>query len=745
MLSMVKAITRARNFRFDSEFKRAMILSRTKWILIGAVTVGIAAASPAPAAVTVGHSGWAWGSPRPQGETLQAVEFAGSRGYAAGAFGTLLRSDDGGGSWSGTATGIQVPLKRIALIDADSLVVGGGCAVRRSDDGGETFTRLPWTATDLRCAAPVASFDFPADQAGYLVLEDGSVLSTADGGRSWSRKTAVPESRAVGGSFLPTDVVFTTADTGLVTTTAGRIYRTTDGAASWTLVRTGSPALRGLHFVSGLIGYAVGDSGAVLQTADGGTSWLPKAPAGDLKLQSIRCADALTCLIATDSGQSVLRTIDGGVTYATVSPSTQKVFAATFSSPTRAVAAGADGTTVVSDDAGATWKPIGRRLDGGFARLRAVSTSLVFAVGSNGALARSEDGGLTWAEVGVSTSEDVIDVSFADRLVGYALDAAGTLLRTDNGGLSWQILNTGTSSRPQAVLALGTTTVLLVGPKGAQRSTDGGQSFTRVRGRLLNRSKLFNVDRGGSAVFAYGSKNILVSTNAGRSWKKVRLPRKALIQAVDFVTARNGFMLGQDGQVFKTRNRGARWLDMSGVGSDDATGLSFSSPSRGYLALRRFGADAGGYLLRTTDGGRTWRPQLVASDQPSPDGLAATGSNSAFALIGSQTLLFTTTGGDRGDRSKVTIRVKRRAVRRRSVIRVSGKVSGAGGGAQVLVSRRERGESGWVSQAATVASNGTFTTTWKLVKTAAFVAQWAGDENSAGDGSPALLVRAKRR
>jgi hypothetical protein len=93
----------------------------------------------------------------------------------------------------------------------------------------------------------------------------------------------------------------------------------------------------------------------------------------------------------------------------------------------------------------------------------------------------------------------------------------------------------------------------------------------------------------------------------------------------------------------------------------------------------------------------------------------------------------------------VTLRTKRRTVRRRSVIRVTGRASGARGGAQVLVSRRERGERGWVSLTATVASNGTFTTTWKLVKTATFVAQWAGDQDSAGDGSPPLVVRAKRR
>src|SRR5438552_2180197 len=43
--------------------------------------------------VSVGHSGWSWGDPQPQGNRLNGIDFAGSRGYAAGDFGTLLRTD----------------------------------------------------------------------------------------------------------------------------------------------------------------------------------------------------------------------------------------------------------------------------------------------------------------------------------------------------------------------------------------------------------------------------------------------------------------------------------------------------------------------------------------------------------------------------------------------------------------------------------------------------------------------------
>jgi photosystem II stability/assembly factor-like uncharacterized protein len=692
--------------------------------------------------VTVGHSGWNWGNPLPQGQTINALEFSGARGYAAGAFGTVLTTEDSGATWSGAATGITESLDRISIVDQDSVVVSGGCIVRRSDDGGRTFVRLPWTASDARCGEGVMTPEFLANETGYLLLVDGSILRTEDGGRTWSRRTAVPGTRAAGASFAPTDIAFTSPGEGIASTTQGRLFKTTDAAASWTQVREDPGVIEDVHFVTSTVALAVGAQ-RVLRTENGGATW--EQVANGPALSRIRCVDTLTCVATTPSGQSLMRTIDGGVTFTSVSPSSTKLLGAAFAAGRRVVAAGEDGVTVVSDDAGITWAPIGGRLSQTFTRIRAVSASLVFAVGPKGSLARTGDGGRSWSPLGVSTTEDVVDVSFADAFVGYAVDAAGTVLRTENGGISWQILNTGYSATPQAVLALDPRTVLLIGGRGVLRSTDGGNTFSRMRARIVAAARLFNVDRAGGRIFAYGSKNIVASSDRGRTWKKVLRPRKALLASLDFVSARTGFVLGQDGQLFKTRNGGRRWADLSAVGSDDATGMAFGSESRGYLTLSGFGEDSSGYVLHTTDGGRTWRPQLVSSDTPRAEGLAAIGASAAFLLADSNVLLFTTSGGDRGEPSKVTIRTARRTVRRRTVIRLSGRVRGARAGARVLVARRERGESGWADQEATVASNGTFTTRWRVAKTAAFVAQWAGDEDSAGDGSPALVVRTKRR
>src|SRR2546423_15010056 len=88
-----------------------------------AVALGVAAmAAPSSAAVTVSQSGWTWGNPRPQGQTLRALDFAGGRGYAAGAFGTILRTDDGGATWSGIRTARTDDLTPPRAIDANTFL-----------------------------------------------------------------------------------------------------------------------------------------------------------------------------------------------------------------------------------------------------------------------------------------------------------------------------------------------------------------------------------------------------------------------------------------------------------------------------------------------------------------------------------------------------------------------------------------------------------------------------------------------
>ncbi len=126
-------------------------------------------------------------------------------------------------------------------------------------------------------------------------------------------------------------------------------------------------------------------------------------------------------------------------------------------------------------------------------------------------------------------------------------------------------------------------------------------------------------------------------------------------------------------------------------------------------------------------------------------GIAATAGGTDYLLGGESSLLFTTTRGAAGKASSLTVTTKRRKLTRPAGITVTGRLSPAAGNEQVTVSYRAPGRSFWRHQTVKVAANGSYTTSWRVAKgTNTFVAQWAGDFRSQGDGSGVLSVRVGR-
>jgi len=711
------------------------------------------------AGVQVGSSGWEWGNPLPQGNTIRAMSFAAGQGYAAGDFGTLLRTGDGGASWTGLPAGTYTGLNEVQAIDGDSLFAAGGCVARRSDDGGRTFTRVAFTPVESSCSEQLAAGWFVDERTGYLVLTDGTVLRTDTNGDTFAQATALPGTRAQNGAARPNDVAFTTASTGVAATSDGRLYRTTDSGTSWALVSSTGRAVRNIVFLDAAIGYAVGDGSLLLRTSDGGATWVARGLAGSgSTLTSIRCASPALCVMTAEGGGQLVRTTDGGESATLVTPSPDPIHAAAFASPTRIVAGGELGSTALSDDAGLNFSAVGGRLSGTFSRMVAgLQAGTAFAPGANGTLARTIDGGRTWTRGNVSTSEDVLDVAFPTAASGFALDTAGGLFRTSDAGATWKTLDTGTTARPAAVGAPSPRVVLLAGPRGVRRSTDGGTTFDAVRGRLVATARLGGLDRAGSAAVAHGPAAILRSTDRGRTWLRVPRPGASrrstgkLVADVDFVDARTGFVLAVDGTLYRTTNSGRNYTALPGVGTHTALGMSFSSARSGYLVIERFGdvTQRSGFLLRTRDGGATWYPQFVVSTPIGGAGIAAgvggTGSTD-YLLGGPSSLLASTTGGDAGSTSALTATTSRRSLRRPARITVTGRLTPAAGNERVTVSHRPSGSTRWRAQTVKVAANGAYTTSWDVRRgTSSFVAQWAGDFRSAGDGSPVLSVRVAAR
>ena len=231
-----------------------------------------------------------------------------------------------------------------------------------------------------------------------------------------------------------------------------------------------------------------------------------------------------------------------------------------------------------------------------------------------------------------------------------------------------------------------------------------------------------------------------------------------ILGPVAFTSASSGLLLDAQSRLWQTRNGGRTWSEVLSTGTSGGTSLAFSDPRHGFMTIDSFGSDFGNaYVLRTSDGGATWHPQLIAAGTVAARGLVAESAANAFALIdgpgpagptpASRLLFFTTSGGDAGTPAALKIstrstRLTRRRLRgQHGMVTLDGVLTGAQGGEQIVVSRRNLRGGNWQHQTVTAGANGgSFTTSWRIGASSVFVAQWAGDSGRASLGSKVLRV-----
>jgi photosystem II stability/assembly factor-like uncharacterized protein len=701
----------------------------------------LSAAPSAGAVVSTGHSGWGWADPSPQGETIADLTFAGDVGYAVGGYGTLLRTVDGGASWTGLPSRTVQDLTRVGPAGPTGVVASGACALRRSGDSGATFGAVDVGGGDTGCGSSIRAVSFPDAQNGMILLATGIVLTTSDGGVSLARRTPVP------GGF-PTDLVAVSPTTAYATSGPG-IYRTTDGAASWTLVALAPRTLHSIAFASATTAVAVGDGGTVVRSLDAGATWAARpTPGTGLDLLRVRCADDALCLFVTTSGVLV-RTADSGATYAQVTPAASPVRAVAFASSTRVVAAGDAGVMAVSDDAGVTWRPIGSTLGAGRSVVTSGGGDFAYTV-SPSAIALTTDGGATWRSVAIPTARSITAAAFADPLTGFAQDDGGVLRRTLDGGVTWQVLDPGPVTTPlQRMIALGSGRVILVYAGGMARSTDGGVTFRSVasaalrRARVLSRGIVASAGAGRVAIVV-GRGAIVRTRDAGATWTRVPVPRAGArpprIARADCVPPGTCWIVTAGSRLYRTVNAGGRWVDVTaGLGVPTRSIRDVAAGARGevFLALGPAPrAERRALVLHTRDGGRTWAPQLLGRGEVLS--VDATPGR-AWALTGAGGVLTTTTGGRAPVASTLSLRATPARARRGAPVVVRGRLRGAAGGEVVTLY-----VSGRPPRALTVSSAGTFTASVRIARTSRIVAHWEGDGVRAGAGTPALTVPLRR-
>jgi immune inhibitor A len=194
-------------------------------------------------------------------ETIYAVKFYDSNiGYAAGYSG-LLKTIDGGISWTNVRSNNYY--RSIEVLDGNTVIAGGGNIISKTTNGGTSWTDIQ----NISCT--VMGVSFKDANNGVFVTDCGEMYKTTDIGGTWNKLT-------LGLSNLNLYTVkYLSNGTIIAAGWNDYIIRSTNDGTSWTSQQLSgsSYAFWSMSFKDNSNGIMVGYGGMVFKTTNGGSSW----------------------------------------------------------------------------------------------------------------------------------------------------------------------------------------------------------------------------------------------------------------------------------------------------------------------------------------------------------------------------------------------------------------------------------------------------------------------------------------
>src|ERR1035437_1369043 len=203
-------------------------------------------------------------------------------GYTVGNAGQILKSIDSGQTWHPLILTGNMATRNyngVYFTDANTGIAVGGNrtndsiqTIIKTTDGGAT-----WSSITDNLGSWLFNVRFIDANNGYAVGALGKILKTTDGGTSWT-DVAVPSNLATRQFH---DVYFFNTSTGIVVggnpanDSIQTIIKTIDGGATWTIISDAlSPMLKAVYFYNNNEGYVTGDHGVIKHRSEEHTSEL---------------------------------------------------------------------------------------------------------------------------------------------------------------------------------------------------------------------------------------------------------------------------------------------------------------------------------------------------------------------------------------------------------------------------------------------------------------------------------------
>ncbi len=256
--------------------------------------------------------------PIPQGmETLFDVSFTNVKNGLASAKGRVLRTTDGGVSWSEVKTsGMKNWIYGLTHKPGGSAVAVGQYGAFLNSSSG-----ISWNAgaTNAEKHAGRAIF-FLDDDFGWFVGHNGYIFKSENGGASWQKIQGTGDDNDLVFAMDYEDIAFAGSQTGLAVGMRGLISRSENGGNTWKTIDAGwavsetNDDFFAVDFADQNTAVAVGALGLIRKSTDTGKTWRTINSPVSFTLYDIEFIDTKQAYIAGTFG-TILFTTDGGETW----------------------------------------------------------------------------------------------------------------------------------------------------------------------------------------------------------------------------------------------------------------------------------------------------------------------------------------------------------------------------------------------------------------------------------------------
>lgn len=310
-------------------------------------------------------------------------------------------------------------------------------------------------------------------------------------------------SQSSGTSVDFNSVDFINSLTGIAVGESGTIRRTQNGGTNWFSQSSGTSSdLRGAVLTGNDTGYIVGDAGVIRKTTNGGINWFSQISGISNNLNAVHFLNPNTGYICGSNG-IILKTIDGGINWALQnSGSTSNLTAIDFINNNTGFIVGYNKTVRKTTNGGINW----------FAQTLPASTfntltSVSFANANTGTITKGNasgdrlifqttNGGVTWTSKDLGSVHSLRWVDYLDNNIGIIVGDEGDFFRTDNSGTNWTMLPTGFLSWFYSASFINSSTGWMVGTNGSiYKTTTGGANIPNAPSNLvgfsISTSKIF--------------------------------------------------------------------------------------------------------------------------------------------------------------------------------------------------------------------------------------------------------------